>query len=221
MSSVRKYIVLQGSSEIQPERQLSGPVAALPRCLRRVQDTERCWATEVRCGRSKVRVIQGIGKSGFKSHLDALPDGKDLRQSRGDANCSGALQYTYARISDSSGARWGRRKRVDVPQDVAAPNIRISDPVGPRSYAAPSYDVGVGLIQCGANGGREPRTGLYQCDRSKSTPPKPRLQAETGSTTRGRDQTVTHTCQSTRTVVSACRQHFRERLGDRIGRRKV
>src|ERR1700693_3298734 len=119
----RIILAYLASSEIQPERHLSRPVAALPRCLRRLQDAEGRRAANVRCWRSKVGVVQDVGKSGFKSHSNALPDGKDLRQSRGDANCSGALQHTYARISDSPGPGWRWRKRVDVPQEIAALDV--------------------------------------------------------------------------------------------------
>src|SRR5580704_17883810 len=111
--------------EIQPERQLPGPVAALSRCLRRLQNPKGGRAADVAGGRSEVRMIQGVGESRLKPDPRALLNRKDLRQSRGYGYRSRPVQNTHSRIPDTPGIGGFRRKGIDVPQIFAAGRIRI------------------------------------------------------------------------------------------------
>ena len=52
--------------KIHPERQLPGPVAALPRGLRRLQNAKRRRAADVAGRRREVGVIQSVRERRFK-----------------------------------------------------------------------------------------------------------------------------------------------------------
>jgi hypothetical protein len=205
--------------KIQPERQLSRPVAALPRGLRRLQDAERFRAADVGRRRREVGVIQALVKVASNRNRSARRRERSSTTPR-RRRWFRVLQDTDARVSDSSRARGRRRECIDVPQDAAARRGGISDCVRPRRDAAPSNDAGVRLIQGGADGGGQPRPGLDQRDRVHIPAAQYPVDELTLALQFRPDQTVTGTCPSAGTAAAACPPHFRAPRAGRIDRRK-
>ena len=111
-------------------------------------------------------MIQHVGEGGLEAPTEAFEDAKLLGNTEADRGCSRTLKDADSCISDPPRVGWRRCERIHV-EEVSARLAGVEvvgDDVGTYDCST-TFRVGVGLIGGAAYAGREPWTGLKQCNR--------------------------------------------------------
>ena len=155
--------------KVEPERQLSVPVAARALRQHRRQGAE-LRIVDVRLGWREIQAVNGVGKRRFEAQPVALADAEVLRQSQICADEVWPLQGAHATIAKSAGAGGRRHKGIEVVEILSTLTCSgISDAVrtGNRPAAGSRHHIRVGLIVSRTHSRRQPLTRLHRRNRAE------------------------------------------------------
>ena len=122
---------LLSALEIQPQRELPCPVAAVLRRLHARSLPERRRRRKIHRRRSKIWVIQHVCKRALEPQAQTLPDLKRLRQSSRDGGRARSDKNTHSAIPNSPRIRCRIRKctGVEVLQRGRVCQVAVADAV--------------------------------------------------------------------------------------------